>query len=93
RGICFLEQDKYDEAIFNFNLAIGLQPANGEGYYYRGIAHLNSSGIIKASFKTAKNKKIIRENNKKLQRACSDFEKAREFKYGKAIEMIAEYCR
>jgi tetratricopeptide (TPR) repeat protein len=93
RGICYLEQDKFEAAIDNFNLAIGLQPANGEGFYMRGIAHLNSSGVTSAAFKTSKNKKIVRENNKKIQLACSDFEKARDFKYGKAIEMIAEYCR
>jgi tetratricopeptide (TPR) repeat protein len=91
RGILHTQLRQYDDAIGDFTVAQSFAGISGEGYYYRGLCRIGQLDAIR----TSKEKHLvmdIKENNKLLELACSDFKKAREFIYGRAFESFQEYC-
>jgi tetratricopeptide (TPR) repeat protein len=91
RGILKTELQKYEGAIQDFTVAQSFAGMSGEGYYYRGLCRVGQLDAIR----TSKEKHFvmdIKENQKLLELACSDFEKAKQFSYGRAFEAHQEYC-
>ncbi len=78
----------------DFNVAIQMSPMNGEGYYYRGFVLLNEvSGIEGGQNNDRKTLSAIKSNLDKIDTACEDFKKAKNFRYSIAIEAIETYCK
>lgn len=91
RGQCFLKIKDYESAIRDYNLSMKYDPLNGASYYYRGLVRVDQVAAVKGS-KNKKSMKQIKENQKLMQLACSDFKKATELSYGPAFEAQKTYC-
>lgn len=91
KGICQLEMRELEAAAETFTLAIRYDSRTGESYYYRGMAHIYMVDEILADKKKSTMKGIA-ENKRNMDLACSDFEKSKEFRYGKSFEAIQKYC-
>lgn len=91
RGILKTKMQKYEAAIQDFTVAQSFAGMSGEGYYYRGLCRVGQLDAIRGT----KEKHLvmdIKKNNQLLELACSDFEKAKNFSYGRAFEAYQEYC-
>lgn len=91
RGILKAKMQKYEAAIQDFTVAQSFAGMSGEGYYYRGLCRVGQLDAIRGT-KEKHYVMDIKANNKLLELACSDFDKAKQFSYGRAFEAYQEYC-
>ena len=88
RGVNYLEQGKYEQAIGNFNKAIELNPKYANAYYNRGVAYYSKGEYDKA---IADYTKAI-ELNPKFAKAYNDRGIAYKNK-GEYDKAIADYTK
>jgi len=91
RGILKTKMQRYESAIQDFTVAQSFAGMSGEGYYYRGLCRVGQLDAIRGT-KEKHYVMDIKKNNKLLELACSDFDKAKSFSYGRAFEAHQEYC-
>lgn len=91
RGILKTQLKRFDDAIDDFTVAQSFAGMNGAGYFYRGICRIGQRELIRTS-KEGQTVEDLKSNQKLLELACSDLDKAKKFSYGRAFEAYQEFC-
>ncbi|MEY5046698.1 MAG: hypothetical protein RLZZ175_57 [Bacteroidota bacterium] len=95
-----------DKALYDLNIAIGLNPQNPNYYNLRGEVKLESNDILGSiedfnkailiddSFNLAfYNRGLSKIKLNKKDEACIDFQRALELEYKEASKMIEKHCK